>query len=91
MSRLAVILWYQEEQNEPSQPESDLVRLPDDPVERDKVLTTMFASGYDEGREEGDTETVEITTESCYYGDVQASCGGVHMFATYVTLPEDEG
>ena len=90
MSRLAVILWYQEEQNEPSKPESDLVRLSDDPAERDKVLTAMFRSGYDEEREEGDTEAVEIGEAHCHFGDVQASCGGIHMFATYVKLPEDE-
>ena len=87
MPRLAVTSLYCEEQNEPSKPDAQLILVPDDPAERDKMLAELYAESFDHGEEE------EITvTETAEYGDLQVSSGtnDVHLFVTFVKLPGED-
>ena len=82
MPKLAIVLWYMEDQNEPSKPNRELIELPDDPVKRDAFLIAEYFAGY------GEEDPGEVTvTETNGYGDLQVSSGGVHMFVTYAELP----
>ena len=90
MPKLAIVVWYQEYQNEPSKPDKGLVSLPDDPDERDKMLAELFVVGY------GDEVLVsDVTVEDTdgknggEYGDLQVgNDSGIHMFVTYAELPD---
>ena len=96
--KLAIVLWYTEYQNEPSEPNKQLINLPDSVVERDKMLIAQFVEEHgdedvkpDDLTVRGDEDVDDLTVESengVYYGDLQVSYGETHMFVTFAELPE---
>lgn len=93
MPRLAIILWYMEYQNEPSKPNEQLVALPDDQAERDKMLAQLYVGECgDDDVSEADVTVEECHDRDAYYGDLQVgNNSGTHMFVTYAKLPGEDG
>jgi hypothetical protein len=83
---LAIVLWYQEEQNEPSQPNKQLVNLPDNITERNEQLVNQYLEEYGDD-DSIDPKDIIIDDSASYYGDLQVSYGNHHMFVTYAKLP----
>ena len=79
-SDLAIMVWYNEDQNEPSKPESDLVLLSKDPGARRERMIQLFIEGSGEDVTEDDL-SFRLMQE---YGDFVVSFGGVHLFFTLV-------
>lgn len=83
--KYAICVYYLIDQNEPSKPDSELVWIPDDPVERDKLLRELWSEsccGNDEG-DEGDVE-ISVNDDPNDYGDVQIGDGSSYMYFTFI-------
>jgi len=79
--KLAIVVPYMVDQNEPSRPHEKLVFVPDDPAKRDEFLLGMWG----EFQDEDDNSSPEISVNSPDdYGDLQIGDGCTYLFFTFV-------
>lgn len=74
-SKPAIVLYYLIDQNEPSQPDANLVMVPDDPKEREEFLQALWA---------GVGDSLATIDEDSGYGDIQIGDGDSFFFLTFV-------
>ena len=82
MARQAILLPYCVDQNEPSTPLKFIFNVPDDVVERDKLLRALFIEHVCDDVEEAD---IHISEPDEGYGDVVVSWDDdMFLFLTYI-------
>lgn len=84
--RLAAIVGYVCDQNEPSKPDKELVWLPDDNAACEPILRELYKTSFND--EATDDDLVFEECRGGYYGDLQIGYDDSYLFATFVEVPE---
>ena len=88
--KLAIVMNYMEDQNEPSRPDRELVFVPDDPVQRKAMLLKEWELHNEDDEEDEDKvgyEDICIDEDvDGEYGDIDVSYDGIHLLFTFVDL-----